>query len=354
MDAAPDGPIDFVLLWVDGGDPVWQAGRKRWQEKAGVRTASEDWNDANGESRYNDNGLLRYWFRAVDLFAPWVRRVFFVTCGQYPPWLDLSHPKLRPVRHEEFIPADCLPTFNSRSIQLCLNRIPDLAEQFVLFDDDMFLLQPVTPSLYFRDGLPVLFPSLILPRYRGDHNWLRTIWNDFYEINSHLDIKRLIGQNAGKWFNPFTIGFRPAFGNFIRFLFNSHVPVTDFGHLPLPHLKSTFGELWRQCPEAVGRTVRARFRANDQICQWLAVAWNLATGRFSPASRPPDKAIVALGLDTLDSACSVIHERNCKQVCINESGGTDDFSRCYGQLRRAFEAVLPDRSPFENPSFPLR
>ena len=345
---APDGPIDFVLLWVDGNDPAWQASKRHWQEAAGISVATPAEKDANGTCRYNDNGLLRYWFRAVERFAPWVRRVFFVTCGQRPPWLDDACPRLRVVSHSDFMPAERLPVFHAPPIHFSLPLIPDLAERFVLFDDDMFLLQPVTPSLYFRDGLPVLFPSLILPRYRGDFNWLRNIWNDFYEINSHLDIKWLLRQNAGKWFNPSTIGFRPAFSNFIRFLFNSHMPVTDFGHLPLPHLKSTFGELWRQCPEAVDRTVRARFRANDQVCQWRAVAWNLATGRFSPAARPPpDKAVVARRLDTLESACSIIRGREFKQVCINEFGGTDDPSHCYGRLREAFEDILPGKSSFE-------
>src|SRR5690606_17025714 len=43
-----------------------------------------------------------------------------------------------------------LPTFNSRSIISMLWRIPGLAERFVYFNDDFFLLRPVAPTDFFR------------------------------------------------------------------------------------------------------------------------------------------------------------------------------------------------------------
>ena len=96
--------IDFVLPWVDGSDPEWLA-RMREATAAEGGTASSD-AAANGECRFSDNGLLRYWFRAVERFAPWVGKVFFVTCGQKPDWLDERHPKLRLLDHRDYIPAE--------------------------------------------------------------------------------------------------------------------------------------------------------------------------------------------------------------------------------------------------------
>ena len=96
--------IDFVLPWVDGADPKWLAEKRKW-EGAGAAMARGD-EDANADCRYRDCGLLKYWFRAVEKFAPWVNRVFFVTCGQKPDWLDESNPKLRLVNHADYIPAD--------------------------------------------------------------------------------------------------------------------------------------------------------------------------------------------------------------------------------------------------------
>ena len=64
--------IDFVLPWVDGGDPAWRAERARYAPEAADGDASE--------VRYRDWGTLKYWFRGVDRFAPWVRKVHFITC----------------------------------------------------------------------------------------------------------------------------------------------------------------------------------------------------------------------------------------------------------------------------------
>ena len=100
--------IDFVIPWVDGNDPAWIAQRKKYQP---------DTRDDDGESRYRDWENLQYWFRGVEKFAPWVNKVYFLTWGHVPVWLDTSNPKLQIVRHEDYIPKDYLPTF-SRPIRL--------------------------------------------------------------------------------------------------------------------------------------------------------------------------------------------------------------------------------------------
>ena len=141
--------IDFVITWVDGSDPEWQ-----WEKKKYVTAEQEEDDGVAGKIRFADNGLLRYWFRGVEKFAPWINRVFFVTFGHLPNWLNINHPRLTIVRHDEFIPAECLPTFNSSAIALNLHRIPGLAEQFVFFNDDMYLTAPVQPDIFFRNGYP--------------------------------------------------------------------------------------------------------------------------------------------------------------------------------------------------------
>jgi len=65
--------IDFVIPWVDGGDPAWI---ERFNRYAPVK--KEIAIDMSAE-RYRDTGLLRYWFRGVEHCAPWVQKIFFVT-----------------------------------------------------------------------------------------------------------------------------------------------------------------------------------------------------------------------------------------------------------------------------------
>ncbi len=126
--------IDLVIAWVDGSDPAWLAEKRRFQ-------SGED-GDGDVVCRFRDWGLLPYWFRAAERFAPWARRIHFVTWGHLPPFLNLTAPKLHIVRHEEYLPAEYRPTFSSHVIEMNLHRIEGLSEHFVYFNDDMFLLQP--------------------------------------------------------------------------------------------------------------------------------------------------------------------------------------------------------------------
>ena len=137
--------IDFVIPWVDGSDPAWREEFQRYSPTKGM--------DA-GENRYRDWNNLRYWFRGVEKFAPWVNTVWFVTWGHVPQWLDRNAPKLRIVRHEDYIPVKISADFNCNPIELNFHRIPGLAEKFVYFNDDMFLLRPVEPEIFFKNGLP--------------------------------------------------------------------------------------------------------------------------------------------------------------------------------------------------------
>lgn len=137
--------IDFVITWVDGNDPDWQKQKMEYSIQPDLSQKQDD-----RKERYRDWDLLRYWFRGVERFAPWVRRIHFVTWGHLPSWLNKEHPKLNIVNHKDFIPEKYLPTFNSHAIEWNMHRIPGLAENFVYFNDDMFLIKKVRPEQYFK------------------------------------------------------------------------------------------------------------------------------------------------------------------------------------------------------------
>lgn len=150
MENNPDA-IDLVYLWVDGSDPVWQAKRN-----ALIGSVEKDMPE-NCKGRYADNDELKYSLRSVAMYAPWIRRVFIVTDGQVPAWLDVSSQKVKIVDHTEIMPEESLPCFNSCLIEHYLYRIPGLAERFLYANDDMYLNKEVTPGDFFtRDGFPVV------------------------------------------------------------------------------------------------------------------------------------------------------------------------------------------------------
>ena len=342
MDAAYK--IDFVLPWVDGADPAWLAEKRRYENGSAAPRAG---GEANADCRYRDSGLLRYWFRAVERFAPWVNRVFFVTCGQKPDWLDGSSPKLRLVNHAEFIPAEHLPTFHSNTIELNLHRIPDLAERFVLFNDDVFLLRPVGPEFFFKKGLPVIACDIGVPRWLGCSNTSRIALNNAGILKMSLDVERLVWKNILKFVDVRALGLARAAKNVVAFAVNRIMIPGTFGHLAHPHLKSTFEEIWKAQPRVLNRTSGNRFRTDDSVSQWLASAWDMVSGRFYPANEKRRGEFVTLEERTLERVCDVVRKRKCQLFCINDKGGDISTERCFDEITRAFESILPDKSSFE-------
>ena len=227
--------IDFVITWVDMDDPVWQADFKKYSGNPG--------NTENGvsEARFRDYGFLKYWFRGVEKFAPWVRRIHFVTCGQKPAWLNTDNPKIHLVSHKDYIPGQFLPTFNSVVIEYYLHRIPGLAEHFVYFNDDVHIINTVGTERFFKNGLPRDIAAFIWnPSWS---QWYKTLQNSINIINRHFDKKEVMARDRDKWFDK-NYGSKARWNYLLR-------PYGKFVTLRTPHnaqpyLKSTFEEVWIQ------------------------------------------------------------------------------------------------------------
>lgn len=143
--------VDMVYLWVNGNDPEWRKKRAEFTHE----TYSDPGMDS--EARYADSGELKYSLRSLDLYAPWIRKIFIVTDNQVPGWLDISNPKIQIIDHKEILPPETLPTFNSNVIEHALYKIPGLSNYFLYGNDDMFFNRPVEINDFFgKDGLPVV------------------------------------------------------------------------------------------------------------------------------------------------------------------------------------------------------
>ena len=334
-------PIDLVIPWVDGADPDWLEEKKRWEQcDAEVGTRDRKW--AGGDIRYRDWETLKYFFRGVEQFAPWVRTVFFVTWGHLPEWLNTAHPQLRIIRHEEYIPREFLPTFNSHTIELNLHRIDGLAEQFIYFNDDTFLTAPVKRSDFFQHGLPcdtaILNP---VPMTRGV--WHAEV-NNIGILNDHFDKNRVIMKAPQKWFSPKygRKGFRTCL-----LLPWRRFPGLYEQHLPVSFLKSTFETVWRMEEEELRTTCACKFRERGNVNQYLMKNWQIAEGKFVPRTMNIGKMYMYGEADNYDEVCAAVKSGKWKMLCINDSAEIDDFERRKEQLIQAFEQLLPMKSSFE-------
>lgn len=337
--------IDFVLPWVDGSDKAWLE-QKRKYENSGERMAGGDL-DANADCRYRNDGLLKYWFRAIERFAPWFDHIFFVTCGQKPDWLDESNPKLKLVNHTDYIPAAHLPTFHSNTIELNLFRIPELSERFVLFNDDVFILRPIPPEFFFHKGLPVISCDLGIPRWLGCSNTSRIALNNSGVLKISMNMERLIWKNIWKFIDIRALGFARAAKNLASFAVNRTLLLGTFGHLAQPHLKSTLEEIWRVQPGVMERTSGSRFRTDDCVNHWLVSGWDMISGRFVPANEKRKGKFITLDEESISQACETIRRQSHPQLCLNDKGCNTNPEHCFREIAKAFEELLPEKCSFE-------
>ena len=339
--------IDFVIPWLDGNDPKWREQMMASRAEC-LKTANTfGLGDANDACRYREMGLLRYWFRGVEKFAPWVNKIYFVTCGQKPEWLDENHPKLVLVDHKDYIPSDYLPTFNSIPIELNLHRIHSLSEHFVLFNDDVFLIKNVAPDYFFKNGDPVLPCNLKTYLYYRFDGWSRTCFNNYCVVNQNFNIKKTIWENRRKWFNIRKLGLKRALLNIAYYGLNKTTADKDFEHLATPHLKSTLQNVWNTCTNVLEYNSQSRFRTSNDINHWLLCAWNMAQGHFYPVKPGSRGENINVSRNQIGLICDTIKRQRMSQVCLNDTWENDDPDYCFMQIRLAFDSILPEASSFE-------
>jgi len=137
--------IDLVVPYVDNTDPNWQEAFYKY--KTGIEETTQT--TATMRFRSQDN-FFRYFFRAIEKNMPWINNIHLLVMSesQVPTWLDTT--KVRVVTHEQFIPKEYLPTFNSSVIELFLHNIPGLAEHFIYANDDFYAWSKMTQDQFFN------------------------------------------------------------------------------------------------------------------------------------------------------------------------------------------------------------
>ena len=125
-------------------------------------------------------GTFHFFFRSVEKYCPWVHKIFLILQdeNQIPRWLDTTNPKLRIVYHNEYIPHELLPTFNSNVIEMFVSDLPDLSDNYILCNDDTFFINNIQPEMFFINNKPVYCKSRINDIARND-DFSKTIANNY-------------------------------------------------------------------------------------------------------------------------------------------------------------------------------
>ncbi len=329
--------IDFVITWVDMSDPEWQAEFSRYSGDKG--------NTKNGvsEARFRDYGFLKYWFRGVEKFAPWVRKIHFVTNGQKPEWLDADNPKLHLVRHADYIPEQFLPTYNSVVIERYVHRIPGLADRFVYFNDDFYLINDISTDRFFKNGLPC---DIAVFQYNPSWSqWYRRIKNNIEIINRHFDKREVMARFHDKWFDQ-SYGSKACW-NYLLKPYGRFVTLRT-PHNAQPYLKSTFEEVWTAAGKELTETSANRFRALTDYTPELFRTWQICKGNFEPYNTYRDTKMFPLMVRP-KQAVRAIYEQSYNLICLNDNVHIRRYEQVMENLKAAFEHILPEKSSFELP-----
>ena len=325
--------IDFVITWVDGGDKDWQKERNKY--------AGKDPEDI-ADYRFRDWNLLKYWFRGVEKFAPWVNKVFFVTNGQKPEWLNLECDKLVWVKHKDYIPKEYLPTFSANPIELNFHRIEELSEKFVYFNDDTFLTSAVNIDDFFKNGLPRYYYQLDM-NLNGDPIFEHIILNDSQIINKYLNLDDSFKKYRKKWYDN-THSFKQKIKNYFLSQFHK-LPSMKVLHMPNPFLKSTLKELWNLCPNAFERTCQHKFRSTEDVNQYVFSWFDIVRGK-SESFNPKYVKYFVLGSNDNEVYKSIVNS-TYKMICLNDTCSVKNFDETKKFVVDTFERILPDKSSFE-------
>jgi hypothetical protein len=289
---------------------------------------------------------MPYWFRAIEKFTPWVRKIHFVTWGHLPKFLDTTNPKLNIVKHSDFMPEGTLPTFSSHALEVNLHRIPDLAENFVYFNDDMFILRPMSEEAFFKDGLPCTYGREVPMPFIGEIGiWQHASANNLGVINKHFDKRTQFSLYKNKYLNQ---AYRWQ-DNLRAFMLWKLFPNYFYGfenlHAPGAYCKKTFEEVWEKEPDILNSTSFNKFRQASDLNQWVMLWWQVASGNFHPYCT--DNFVCSTNEKTVGLVCDFIENQQHDMVCINDPEKDVNFDVVSEKVRNAFQKILPEKSSFE-------
>lgn len=241
--------IDAVITWVDGSD-------KQWQEKINKYSKTKiDFNKKKQSLRYNSIGEIDIAIKSIIKYASFIKNIYLVTDDQKPKSFDLLKSlandkgiNLVLIDHKVIFKdyEDCLPCFNSCSIGSMLFRIPDLAEHFIIFNDDTFLMRETNISDFFVNGFPII---------RGkwkNFNENRLLRKTYYNFLSFLGISK---KDKG-------VGFK-NFQQTSAKLAGTNKYIRRF-HTPVSVRKSTLLKFYKT-NNILKNNVQHRFRKENQF-----------------------------------------------------------------------------------------
>ena len=298
--------IDFVFPYVDSSEPVWQTVYKNTRRRYNLSTAID-------EVRFRKWNNLKYLFRGISKFMPYIRKIHMIVSNieQVPSWLNTE--KVNIILHEDIIPKEFLPTFNSTTIEMFLNNIPDLASYFIYGNDDTFITNYIEAEQLFDGG----------------------------------KIKRDVKSDSGtsSQFKKVEV----ATQNLIAEHFNKKINSKRFIKIPhtiAPLKKSTlekvnelfYDKMYNSCTP---------FRKEKNYNQYIYSYYDYFNGDYIKSETT--YKYYSINGSTIDNIVKDIKSKQYNTLCLNDTIVLDNtiFYNCRTKIIDAFETILPEKCKYE-------
>lgn len=297
-------PIDYVITYVDGSDPVWQ---KEYEVASGKKINAEK------SERYRSWDNLKYNLRAVEQNLPFIRNVYLVVSGpsQVPSWVDRE--TVHVVYHKDIIPEKFLPVFCSTAIEMFLGFIPGISENFIYANDDTFVMHKCDETDFFINGKPVLNYSVSTSKYN---------FGSQYEIQLSNSFK-LAQQASGKSVKG-----------------KKCVPP----HSVNPMSASSFKKTWEKVGPSIEKLI-TKFREDENCNQYLFSFYDRLTDNFARSNTINGNYLNFVDR-SLSSVCKDIEKCKKKLLCINDFG-VSNFNLFKEKINETFDKLFPNMSKYE-------
>ena len=295
--------VDAIITYVNNSDNTW------------FRSYVATTHTHNPSAcRFRSWGTLKYLLRGIEEYMPFVQNILLVVSGktQVPAWVNTSN--VRVVYHEEFIPKQFLPTFNSCTIESFFWRIPNLSDKVIYFNDDMFPAAPMSEEDFFTEDKPhIKFNTL---EVSSTSNLYRQ------QCRSGMDLLTNV-LNLPAWQKGEVI--RPY-------------------HITTAFTKAGLNAIEELCGDIIPSTISV-IRTSNNVNQYIYAYWHYFTNNYIPETvkykyfELTDKTFREI-VDTLGTT-------KYQMICLNDSNNIKDYAKTQYLLHTAFEKKLPNKSKYE-------
>jgi hypothetical protein len=298
-----EGTIDVVIPYVNSSDRYWGADY--------VKATHQHIPSA---VRFRSWGTLKFLFRGIDKYMPFVRNIVLLLArpSQLPVWVNTD--KVRVVYHEEFIPKQLLPTFNSCTIESFLWNIPDLADRIIYFNDDMFPVGPMDESTFFTGDKPNL--KFVGPEeYSSKFMFRSQCRAGMNLITSALNLPPF---EAGKIIRPY--------------------------HITTSITKESLNKVRELCGDMLPDTTSVLRQAKN-VNQYVYSYYQYFAGEYE--NKVVNYKYFEMGDKTIQAITDEILKGEYQMLCLNDSDKMKDYNRVKYRLTQAFEKKFPNKCKYE-------